>query len=51
MLCAALDALSHALEALWANGASRFTDALASAAVRLVHDSLPRALGQPEQRL
>ena len=44
MLYAALDALSHALEALWANGASRFTDALASAALALIHRSLPRAL-------
>ena len=44
MLYAALDALSHALEALWANGASRFTDALASAALALIHRSLPQAL-------
>lgn len=44
LLYAALDALSHAVEALWANGASRFTDALASAALALIHRSLPRAL-------
>lgn len=44
MLYAALDALTHALEALWALGASRFTDALASAALALIHDSLPSAL-------
>jgi alcohol dehydrogenase class IV len=44
MLEAALDALSHALEALWAHRASAFTDALASAAARQICDTLPAAL-------
>jgi alcohol dehydrogenase class IV len=43
-LDAALDALSHALEALWARGASPFTDALALAAARHIRSTLPRAL-------
>lgn len=41
---ASIDALSHALEALWVHGASRFTDALALAAARHLVDTLPRAL-------
>ena len=44
MIAAALDALSHALEALWANGATQFTDALALVAARSVRSALPRAL-------
>ncbi len=44
MLHAGLDALSHALEALWANGATSFTDALALAAARELRATLPRAL-------
>lgn len=44
MLHAALDALSHALEALWARGASGITDALALAASRQLRTTLPRAL-------
>lgn len=43
-LDAAIDALSHALEALWVRGASRFTDALALAAARDVRVTLPRAV-------
>ena len=44
MLEAALDALSHALEALWAVNASAFTDALAVAAAEDICATLPRAL-------
>jgi alcohol dehydrogenase class IV len=43
-LDASLDALSHALEALWARGASPFTDALALAAARQIRETLARAL-------
>jgi alcohol dehydrogenase class IV len=46
MVEAALDALSHALEALWARGASAFTDALALAAARQICDTLPAALSE-----
>jgi alcohol dehydrogenase class IV len=41
---AALDALSHAVEALSVRGASIFTDALALAAADLLRDVLPRVL-------
>jgi alcohol dehydrogenase class IV len=41
---AALDALSHALEALWARGRSAFTDAMAFAAAERIHELLPRVL-------
>ncbi|HEX4751707.1 MAG TPA: iron-containing alcohol dehydrogenase [Solirubrobacterales bacterium] len=44
LLYAALDALSHAYEALWARGASRFTDAMALAAAPQIRDALPVAL-------
>lgn len=44
MLHAALDALSHALEALWARGASSFTDALAVHAAETIASVLPPAL-------
>lgn len=44
MVAAALDALSHALEALWSTGATRFTDALALASARSIRSALPRAL-------
>jgi alcohol dehydrogenase class IV len=44
MLFAGLDALSHALEALWARAASSVTDALALAAARQIRVTLPRAL-------
>jgi alcohol dehydrogenase class IV len=44
MIAAALDALSHALEALWSTGATRFTDALAFAAARSIRSALPRSL-------
>jgi alcohol dehydrogenase class IV len=44
MIAAALDALSHALEALWARRATRFSDALALAAARSIRPALPRAL-------
>jgi alcohol dehydrogenase class IV len=42
LVAAALDALSHTLEALWVHGASRFTDALAFAAARTIRECLPR---------
>jgi alcohol dehydrogenase class IV len=44
MIAAALDALSHALEALWARRATRFSDALALAAAGSIRPALPRAL-------
>jgi alcohol dehydrogenase class IV len=43
-LDASLDALSHALEALWVHGASPFTDALALAAARHIGSTLAPAL-------
>lgn len=51
LVAAALDALSHALEALWARGATSFTDALALAAARRIRVTLPRTLtGEDEAR-
>ena len=44
LIHAALDALSHALEALWAKQASRFTDGLALAAAAHICAALPPAL-------
>ncbi len=44
LVAAALDALSHALEALWVTGATRFTDAMALPAAMAIVDALPRAL-------
>ncbi|MEU1202728.1 iron-containing alcohol dehydrogenase [Streptomyces sp. NPDC005813] len=44
MLYAALDALTHAMEALWARGGGTVTDALASAAADRILTVLPRAL-------
>jgi alcohol dehydrogenase class IV len=44
MIAAALDALSHALEALWARRATSFTDAFATVSARAIRDALPRAL-------
>jgi alcohol dehydrogenase class IV len=48
LLEAGLDALSHALEALWAVNASAFTDALAVAAADAICSTLPRALEHRE---
>jgi alcohol dehydrogenase class IV len=48
LIAAALDALSHALEALWSRRATRFTDALALRAAADVRESLPRALDRDE---
>jgi alcohol dehydrogenase class IV len=45
---AALDALSHALEALWSRKATRFTDALALAAAGAIREALPGALARDE---
>lgn len=44
LIAAALDALSHALEALWVHGATRFTDAMALAAADVIYDALPQVL-------
>lgn len=41
---AAADALSHGFEALWANGATFFTDTVALQSVRTIRSILPRAL-------
>jgi alcohol dehydrogenase class IV len=54
LIAAALDALSHALESLWARRATRFTAALALAAAAAVREALPGALGgdgEARQRL
>ena len=54
MIAAALDALSHALESLWARAATRFTEALAVAAAGALREALPAALagdGDARQRL
>ena len=51
MILAALDALSHCYEALWSNGATSFTDALALTAASSIRASLPGALdGDAEAR-
>jgi alcohol dehydrogenase class IV len=48
MIDAALDALSHGYEALWARRATAVTDALALAAAQTIRGALPRALtGSP----
>jgi alcohol dehydrogenase class IV len=44
LVAAALDALSHALESLWARGATRFTDAMALPAAADIFDALPWVL-------
>lgn len=46
MLFAGLDALSHALEALWARSRSSFTDALALYAADRIYEVLPSALAE-----
>lgn len=48
MVAAGLDALSHALEALWVKGASAITDALANSASRQIYEIFPRALADRE---
>lgn len=51
LIAAALDALSHALEALWVRGSDNFTDAMAVSAARIIRESLPGALdGSDEHR-
>lgn len=45
LVFAALDALSHALESLWAAGGSMFTEACAVRAAREILDTLPNAVG------
>ncbi|MFT3864252.1 MAG: iron-containing alcohol dehydrogenase [Solirubrobacterales bacterium] len=51
LLYAALDALSHAYEALWARGASRFTDAMALAAAPLIRANLGAGLEHEDEAL
>lgn len=51
LLFAALDALSHAYEALWARGASRFTDAMALAAAPLIRANLLAGLDHQDDAL
>jgi alcohol dehydrogenase class IV len=51
MIHAALDALSHALEALWSRKATRFTDALALRAAEDLRGALPRALDRDDEAL
>lgn len=45
---AGLDALSHAVEALWAKGATPITEALALAAIRAIFANLKRASFSPD---
>ncbi len=51
MLYAALDALSHAFEAMWVKGRSLITDALAEKAALTIFDVLPSALASREDTL
>jgi alcohol dehydrogenase class IV len=51
LLFAALDALSHAYEALWARGASRFTDAMALSAAGLIRENLGAGLDHRDDAL
>lgn len=44
LVYAGLDALSHALEALWVRGSTTFTDALAIHAAQQIFRALPRAV-------
>ncbi|MEV6013130.1 iron-containing alcohol dehydrogenase [Streptomyces sp. NPDC051976] len=48
MLYAAIDALSHALEALWTRRRTSFTDSLAEHAAQSIFADLPRALEDRE---
>ncbi len=43
----ALDALSHAMEAIWNKGSNPVSDGLALRAIEVVPDALPRVLAQP----
>jgi alcohol dehydrogenase class IV len=49
MIEAALDALSHCFESLWARRATPVSDALALAAARSIREALPGALHRREQ--
>jgi alcohol dehydrogenase class IV len=51
MVEAALDALSHAYEALWARRATPITDALALSAAAIIRTALPGALERDEEDL
>ena len=51
MVEAAIDALSHCYEALWARRATPITDALALAAAAMIRSSLPPALERREEDL
>jgi len=51
MVHAALDALSHALEALWVEKATPFTDALALHAARMIGGSLVAALERDDRAM
>jgi len=51
MIYAALDALSHALEALWSRKATRFTDTLALRAADDIRAALPPALDGDESAM
>jgi phosphonate metabolism-associated iron-containing alcohol dehydrogenase len=47
-LCSGLDALSHAMEAIWNRNATPASDFAAAAAIRALKVSLPKALGRPD---
>jgi alcohol dehydrogenase class IV len=51
LLYAALDALSHAYESLWARGGYRFTEALALAAAAQIREALPAAVEREERAM
>jgi alcohol dehydrogenase class IV len=51
MVLAALDALSHALEALWVRKATAFTDALALHAAAMIRESLVPALDRQAEAM
>ncbi len=46
-LATALDALSHAMEAIWNRRHSEITDILAETAIRMIADSLPETMQHP----
>lgn len=50
-LATGLDALSHAMEAVWNKRHGDVTDALAEQAIRLIRENLPRTLEAPEDVL
>jgi alcohol dehydrogenase len=50
-LATALDALSHAMEAVWNRRHTAITDVLAETAIRMIADSLPATMACPDDTL